>query len=235
MYQLQSPIYNLHEVQQEILRKLAQKPSLRFNEIKPDELDPRRFVFHLKKLQKLGLVSHNLKSGVYALTETGKFAQEYSECQVSDMPLFSFASIYVRKDNKILVVERESAPYLGYIGLPTFPVGGPKFMNSSAEDFVKGLRLGGSPILSLILELIYKGRKRKVGEHKFIFTYFLDDPEGEVIQKNSEGRFYWLSPAELLNIKKGYENTIDYVEHFERLDFDPGQIVHINRLYDTPN
>lgn len=60
-----------HHIQRAIVYKLAFAPSLRFGELKPDDLDNKLFTYHLKKVAAAGYVEKN-DDGEYLLTAEGR-------------------------------------------------------------------------------------------------------------------------------------------------------------------
>ena len=60
-----------HHIQRTIVYTLAFAESMRFGELKPDELDNKLFNYHLKKVIAAGYVAKN-DEGLYTLTSEGK-------------------------------------------------------------------------------------------------------------------------------------------------------------------
>ncbi len=112
----------IHQVQWRILRAMSLSASSRFNEIKPKLMDPKRFTYHLDKLQDLGLVTHDKVAGTYTITDKGKVLIAYFTDIPSwgNLPLHSGIMLYIEKEGKVAVVQRDSQPFLGYTGLPYF-------------------------------------------------------------------------------------------------------------------
>lgn len=60
-----------HHIQRAIVYKLAFAPSLRFGELKPDDIENKLFAYHLKKVMSAGYVEKN-EDGEYLLTAEGR-------------------------------------------------------------------------------------------------------------------------------------------------------------------
>ena len=60
-----------HHIQRTIVYTLAFAESLRFAELKPDDIDSKLFTYHLKKVVSAGFVTKTA-DGAYALTPEGR-------------------------------------------------------------------------------------------------------------------------------------------------------------------
>ena len=60
-----------HHIQKSIVYDLAFAESLRFSDLKPDDMENKAFTYHLKKVMKSGLVE-KLEDGHYSLTMKGR-------------------------------------------------------------------------------------------------------------------------------------------------------------------
>ena len=60
-----------HHIQRTIVYTIAFAEGMRFGGLKPDELDNKRFNYHLKKVIAAGYVAKN-DEGLYTLTSEGK-------------------------------------------------------------------------------------------------------------------------------------------------------------------
>lgn len=225
----------LHEVQWQILKKMALSAESRYNELKPKIMDPKRFTYHLNKLRVEELIYHDEERGVYLLTERAKTLIAY----FTDIPSWGTLSLnggimlYIKRGGKILTVKRDRQPFLGYTGILYLAPQKNDFLQETAQRALAEIGLQGKVELGLIVEILFKNAKEEVVRHALMLTYIANEPEGEVKSKSYEGKLEWMSPNELLVAKPGYDNTNDLVEFFERQKQTTG-IQVISKIYHTP-
>jgi len=110
----------MHIIQRNILAQLIQCDDCRYSELKPDDLESNHFMYHLKAVQREGLVEKQ-ESGRYSLTSKGKL-------YVDHLSLTSFKRRIQAKIVTLLVcqndqgdwltLERRNQPLRGQIGFP---------------------------------------------------------------------------------------------------------------------
>ena len=225
----------LHKIQWQILKKMSTIEYSRFNELKPKEMDPKRFVYHLGKLKDFRLILHDSKKGNYFLTDRGKMVLAHYEDlpDIEDYFFQTFILLYIKRKGKILVVKRKKAPYLGYTGNPFVNIEKEAYLQVSASNALESLGLKGNLSLNLILEMVYKTAEGKVRTHPFIYVFYSEEPYGEAVRSNAEGTLFCLSPKELSQAEKGYDNTKDIVSFFENKSFDRKSLKIMSRTYST--
>jgi len=226
----------LHKVQWMILHSMKRREFSRFNQIKPKDMDPRRFVYHLNKLKKLGLVKCDDKTSRYFMTEKAKVLINFFPRMpyFEDLPIDSFILLYIKREEKLLVVKRRYAPYLGNVGIPCFNSEQDKYLHETAQQGLESLGLSGKLELPLLIEVIYKGRETCVVKHACMFTFYIENPRGSVKRECEEGTLFWTKPKELLKVEKGYDNSKDLIDFFEKERELEDGITIISRSYDTP-
>lgn len=225
----------LHPVQWQILGRLSLASGLRFNEIKPKLMDPKRFTYHLTQLQEFGLIRHDPNSQTYQLTDRGKTVIDYFH-QIpnwSNLPLNSFILLYIQRSGKVLVVQRNRQPFLNYVGLPSLNTEQGKFVGQTAQEALESFGLKGKPDLKLIIEGLFQSDKEKVIRHAFMLTFFCSNPTGDGKGQCEEGKLFWQTPEELLKAKPGYDNSEDLVRFFNQKSL-PAGISIISKIYRTP-
>lgn len=110
---MKSEIYRI-----KILLKLAYNDRLTFSELWDRKITSNRFSYHLKELQKDGLIKKT--DEVYTITPKGEKLIAYlSEkgYRAKEQPILG-AIIIVQKGNKILYSFRKKEPFKGYYGEP---------------------------------------------------------------------------------------------------------------------
>lgn len=108
-----------HHIQRTIVYTLAFAESMRFGELKPDELDNKLFNYHLKKVIAAGYVAKN-DEGLYTLTSEGKRVGKGALKKQSRLidRAYSILLLCVRResDGAWLLVRRRTQPLLGLKG-----------------------------------------------------------------------------------------------------------------------
>jgi hypothetical protein len=108
-----------HHIQKSIVYDLAFAESLRFSDLKPDELENKAFTYHLKKVISAGLVQ-KLDDGRYSLTMKGRRIGKGAlkkESRLLDRA-YSILLLAVRniEDDTWLLYKRQTQPLLGLTG-----------------------------------------------------------------------------------------------------------------------
>lgn len=108
-----------HHIQKSIVYDLAFAESLRFSDLKPDELENKAFTYHLKKVVSAGLVE-KLENGNYTLTMKGKRVGKGAFKKDSRLldRAYSILLLAVRSidGDKWLLYKRQTQPLLGLTG-----------------------------------------------------------------------------------------------------------------------
>jgi DNA-binding HxlR family transcriptional regulator len=228
--------YSMHTTQVNILKKMSLTQYSRYSDLKPEDMDPKEFTYHLKQLTSKGYITKDSELKVYTLTEKGKLRLAFGINIQSwgNMPLHSGVMLYIKKDGKVLSVVRDQAPFLNYTGILYYPTRKNLFIDEVAQQALADLGLSGHLKLRVIIEVMFKNDSEEIIRHACMFTYYIEDPIGTIPEKSYEGNLVWLTPNELLNAQPGYHNTKDVVEFFERKDFAKEGIKMISKTYNTP-
>lgn len=205
----------LHPTQKQILQNLSKAESLKFNQIKTFEIDPKSFVYHLNKLQQKGFVDLN-PNKAYFLTTQGKIYIDTlaDKTSITQIPISVFIGLFLIQDNRILTVKRTSAPYIDHIGIPTFNVKKSEFIKTTAQKEFQNLCLDGKLEHKLIIETIFTDKDDNSLTHSNMHVFFCSKTIGQQPKINSEGTLSWLSATELLATKNGYQDSRTMIEFF---------------------
>ena len=108
-----------HHIQKSIVYDLAFADSLRFSDLKPDDMENKAFTYHLKKVVKAGLVQKQV-DGHYSLTMKGRRVGKGAlkkESRLLDRA-YSILLLAVRRseDDAWLLYKRQTQPLLGLTG-----------------------------------------------------------------------------------------------------------------------
>jgi ADP-ribose pyrophosphatase YjhB (NUDIX family) len=207
----------LHTYQKDLIKKLATKRGLRFNELIIEGLESEHMNYHLKQLITYGFIT---KIGTkYDLTDTGK---DYSNLIDSETELLEKqpkTSIVIRgvKLNKKgevehLLTTRLIQPYIGKTGRITGKV---RFGETLEETASRELyEETGLKAKSFTLEEIYrKMRKRENGEwvqDVLFYIFFVKDFSGNLIKETKFQKNFWVTKNDFYKKK-----NIDIFDDFE--------------------
>lgn len=223
----------LHEIQWDILNKMKFQKSSRFNDLKPVDMDPKQFTYHLKQLVKLGIIQK--EEGRYMISEKGKIILSFfpERFDITEIAVDTYILLYIKKGKKVLSVKRKESPYLGHIGVLCELPKKDEFFEQSAKKRLEKTGLKGELKLRMIIEVLYKSEGKSIRGHASMIVFYCEEPKGNIIEADEEGELNWIYPKELLESKKGYDNSRDLVKYFEGNEKVDG-IREISRTYSTP-
>lgn len=108
-----------HHLQREIVYKLSQADSLRFSDLKPDDIENKLFDYHLKKVMSARYVTKD-DAGMYVLTplgrRVGKDALRKDEILIDRAYSVLFLAVRRAEDNAWLLCRRKTHPLLHRVG-----------------------------------------------------------------------------------------------------------------------
>lgn len=107
-----------HHIQRSIVYHLAFADSMRFGELKPDDIDNKLFTYHLKKVVSAGLVT-KLENGEYALTPEGRRVGKGALKKQSRLIDRGYSVLLLsiqREDGAWLLYRRQTHPLFGLTG-----------------------------------------------------------------------------------------------------------------------
>ena len=215
----------VHDIQKQILLKLAKNPSQRFSELKDESLENDLFNYHLQYLVKEGAIEKI--DNTYKLTEKGldkillidSKGKSYEGLRVSVL-------VYVINDGKIVLHTQTREPYKGEV---TAGIAGKVNKGELIED--AGIRkvqeetgLNGS--------IKFIGVLRRIVNHPggliddgFFHVCVLTKINGDLLAENEFGTNCWVSFEEAMdyqkqNIRTG-EYSINVLERILNQDHSP--------------
>lgn len=183
-----------HHIQRAIVYKLAFAPSLRFGELKPDDIENKLFTYHLKKVVSAGYVAKN-EDGEYTLTaegrRIGKGALD-SDTRLIDRAYSTLLLAIRRKsDGAWLLYKRHTHPMIGLAG---FMHAQPSAEESVTETAAKECRLATGLTGEFTVHghgyfHVYRDEQLESFTH---FTLLVcDDIQGELSQNSTLADYYW--------------------------------------------
>ena len=218
-----------HHIQKSIVYDLAFAESLRFSDLKPDELENKAFTYHLKKVISAGLVE-KLDDGRYTLTMKGRRVGKGAlkkESRLLDRA-YSILLLAVRniEDDSWLLYKRQTQPLLGLTGFMQAQPVAETDARSTAEKTCfeqTGLRA----------EFAVQGHGyfrvyRQTELESFIhFTLLLArDPTGELLATAEQAGYFWqtapdFSGADMLpNMQTLHKMCLDEPGSFVEATFE---------------
>jgi len=206
---------DLHPIQWKILNNFRNSEELPFNKLKTFPVDPKNFVYHLQKLIERGLVV--AITDKYVITDTGKLALMYfnDSFDLHRYAIDTFAGLFIKKGNTILVVRRKEVPYVNHTGIPVFPSRKDEFLHITAEKGMKSLGLTGALVRSLILETLYPDDESNgIITHSHMHVFFCLEPEGTITTEVDEGTLSWMTQEQLLAQEQGYTDSTTLISFF---------------------
>jgi 8-oxo-dGTP pyrophosphatase MutT (NUDIX family) len=123
-----------HHIQRYLFKRLTGADVLRYSQLKPKDLEPNLFMYHLKELIKSGYVQ-KVENG-YALTENGQLlASRFSmrEVNIRQMPSTLTILLLHADDGEVLINERARHPYIGTYGAPSGKIHMGETLQQAAE------------------------------------------------------------------------------------------------------
>jgi hypothetical protein len=113
----------LHKIQRFILAQLSEHDSRRYRDMKPASMESSQFMYHLKQLQSLGLVS-KLAAGTYSLSVEGWLYVDRADSGLNlrNQPRIGAMMICRHPKLGLLYMRRGVQPARGYIGFPIIDI-----------------------------------------------------------------------------------------------------------------
>jgi hypothetical protein len=182
-----------HHIQKAIVYNLAFTESMRFNELKPDDLDNKLFTYHLKKVVAAGLVIKN-DNGEYSLTAKGKRVGKGAFKKDSRLldRAYSILLLAVKKqDGAWLLYKRQTQPLLGLTGfMQAQPVAESDARQTAHQTCLE--QTGLSVDFSVHGHGYFRVYRQQQLESFIHFTLLLsDDVEGELTQTAAENGYHF--------------------------------------------
>ncbi|MNH49947.1 hypothetical protein D3C73_15430 [compost metagenome] len=183
-----------HHIQRTIVYQLAFAPSMRFGELKPDDIDNKLFTYHLKKVMTAGYIVKN-DDGLYALTSEGRRIGKgvlKKESRLIDRAYSTLLLAIRRKsDGAWLLYTRHTHPMIGLTG---FMHAQPTATTAILET--ASLECKEKTGLSADFRVHGHGYFRVYhNEQLESFTHFTllvcDDAQGELSQNSKLANYHW--------------------------------------------
>jgi 8-oxo-dGTP pyrophosphatase MutT (NUDIX family) len=183
-----------HHIQRTIVYQLAFATSLRFGELKPDDIDNKLFTYHLKKVVAAGYVAKN-DDGLYQLTAEGRRMGKgvlKKESRLIDRAYSTLLLAIRRKsDGAWLLYTRHTHPMIGLTGfMHAQPTATTNITETAALECKQKTGLDGA------FRVHGHGYFRVYHDDQLeSFTHFTllvcDDAAGELSQNSELADYHW--------------------------------------------
>lgn len=211
----------MHHIQRHILRNLIQHTELRYKDLKPHAVDPNQFMYHLKHLQKEGLVIKT-PEGAYRLTSAGlldadRRALEDEKLTLYEQPRFVMLLAVFDDKKGWLLHKRLVQPLINQIGF----IHGNIELGQSAEitakdrlKYIAGLD-GSFTYKGSATITIYKSHDLESYVHALIM--YCKNPKGDLKKETTIGTNYWEKNLNFnqVNLIPSMKNIVDLMKKEE--------------------
>lgn len=183
-----------HHIQRTIVYQLAFADSLRFSELKPDDIDSKLFTYHLKKVVAAGFVTKN-NNGEYALTpegrRVGKGALKKQSRMIDRAYSILLLAIQRQEDGAWLLYRRQTHPLLGLTGfMQAQPVADQDVVVTAKQECLAKTGLEGD--FAIHGHGYFRVHRDNALESFIHFTLLkCTDIQGEVRQNSEVAEYYW--------------------------------------------
>ncbi|MBD3329422.1 NUDIX domain-containing protein [Candidatus Dojkabacteria bacterium] len=229
----------LHPLQLKILRELLFNESLRYLQLKPDEvLENSKFDFHLKKMIEVGYVENIGRE--YQLTNSGKeYANTMDTDQVRIMKQGKITVLhigyrYVDQELEVLMYTRLKEPFYGCQGFPAGKVRyGELVEEAASREFQEETGYIGKAEKFAIGHYVNLEKvSDRVIEDKYMFFCRIKDPSGSLVG-SEEGKYEWVPQSKLKDyLKRPFESYDEVIKVIKLLKkFDGGIVMIESRDY----
>jgi ADP-ribose pyrophosphatase YjhB (NUDIX family) len=207
----------MHEIKRRIIHHLRYHPGAKFSELKIESVDSNKLSYHLKALEKKGIIEH--KESRYILTGEGKKLLNFLSNETAEtrkQPVCVVAMIPVDKD-KVLLQERLKEPWYGYWLL----VAGKIEMGESLKEaidrelFEETMLEGEARFAGLVSSRSYD--KDKLTYHIHMYCFKLANLKGKLKKDIKEGKNRWFKQKDVSKLKM---HPLDYMIYKKRDETD---------------
>jgi hypothetical protein len=134
-----------HHIQKKIIAKLVESETVRYSDLKPENIDGNVFTYHLQSLLKQHFIEKSEK-GKYKLTNKGKLYGINISLTIKDAlkQAHSIILLSIKDDNKWLLRKRLVQPMFGRIGfIHGEPIAGESIYEAADRILFKRTELNG--------------------------------------------------------------------------------------------
>ena len=194
----------LHGIQLQILKKLLFSNGLRYSRLKPDpEMENNQLDFHLDRLIGGGYIAKGKND--YSLTSFGKEYANRMDTEEVVIAKQSKVGVLICCTRKMggqlqyLIYTRLKQPFFGCQGFMSGKVRyGEKVIETAKRELKEETGLNGnSQIVAIKHFLVFDKSTKELVEDKFMFLCKVDNPRGDLVAENGEGKYEWVNEKDL--------------------------------------
>ncbi len=222
----------LHIIQLQILKKLLFSPSLRYSDLKPNpDMENNQLDFHLDSLINQNFVTKTGKN--YVLTDLGKEYAGRMDTGETEIAKQSKVCAWVcctriKNGNKqFLIGTRLKQPFYGCQGFLGGKVRfGESIIEAAQRELYEEANLEGNPqIVSLKHFRVFGKETNKLVEDKLMFLCWVENPKGNLTEKNEEGEYHWINKSDLPKyLTNPFEPLEEFLSFVDEMDNFQGQL-----------
>ena len=198
----------IHHIRRSILDKLATAETLRYGELKPDELDGNVFTYHLKGLIVDGLVQKDA-TGDYSLTSAGRdyIVHRYEDPTQSAHSIFL---VVIKRGSEYLLRRRKVQPLLGCAGfVHGEPEAGVSVLETAAKRVFDKTGIAGIELSIAGSALISQYQGEELQSFSQAVIIYGETDMDIAIESDETGENFW---GELENFEGLLPSCVDVVE-----------------------
>ncbi|HLC51800.1 MAG TPA: NUDIX domain-containing protein [Candidatus Nanoarchaeia archaeon] len=221
-----------------ILHNLTYNQSVTFNQLWGKEGESNKFAYHLKKLEKEGLIRKI--NHYYCLTDEGKKTVAY---HTNNKMALIVVAIVITEKNKYLMLDRSKEPFYGHVCLHAGKLDFSKYPLEAAEELTKndtGLTCKFK-LKGLFSSKTFENNTQAYNHQILIVK--ATHPKGDLIKKIKKGTNKWMTLKEIkaAKILPNIPHLIDIAEsnrfkwvemdrfiekdHFKKISIKRSQII----------
>ena len=225
----------LHNIQNQILKRLMFSTGLKYTEMKPDkEMENNKFQFHLDKLTEQNYVEKD--GDKYKLTDKGKHYIKRLDGVSGELvkpPHVSVRAACIRKvgnENEYRFYTRLKHPYYSGQGFPAGKLQhGEKLGEAAIRELNEETGLTGEPKFAAITHYLDMNKRGECITDKLMFLFIVENPTG-TLADSEEGKYEWIKRSEVdSKITKPFESMEGVYRELDLIDNFDGTIKFIEK------
>ncbi|MDO8507755.1 MAG: hypothetical protein Q7S53_04295 [bacterium] len=206
----------MHWIQKHILRQLATSDTLRYTDLRPDNVEGNLFMYHLNQLIADGFITKNDKN--YHLSLSGKkyvSSMSLESGSVRLQPKIVVMFIAKNKDGKYLLFKWKRQPYQNLISFPFGKIhyGKPVLDLAHKELMWKSGLTGDLKYLGDVY--VQTNENDEVVDHYLAHIFQVANIKGEIQSNGLQGKPFWgkIEDFQKDDLAPGFEDLVNIIEN----------------------
>lgn len=192
-----------HHVQRAIISRLIAAETVRYADLKPNDIESNLFMYHLRQLIKAGYVQKG--DGGYSLTlQGGQYVNRMSldNQHIRIQPKVITILVITHHDGEMLLLERLHQPFLHFKGLPSGKLHfGEPLETAASRELSEKAGLTNVPLTlrgTIILRVVSKDAQPVVVSHTIGYVFSGSYGGEKSVKQTAHFRSFWADSTELL-------------------------------------